>query len=117
MSRLGRLLSLLALALQLAAASIVLPDGIVRAASLEALAAASICHGTPAAPHKHHTPVPKACPLIQSIAQAGALLAAATPPLPPPAVMVALTAPLPPARAPPNCTVLAAFPRGPPTPV
>ena len=117
MTALFRLLALLALAMQLAAASVVLPGAIAEAASVEALAAATICHGTPAAPDHRHHPVPAVCPLLHTIAQAGALLAGAPPLLAPPTVVIVPAAPPPPARAPPARSVAAPYPRGPPAPV
>ena len=114
--RLGRLLALLALAVQLAAASVVLPQAAGEAAALDRLVAASICHGTPTAPHYHHAPAP-VCPLLQAVAQAGALLAATPPLLAAPAVAVMRISLPPPARAPPPRAIVAAYPRGPPLPV
>lgn len=113
--RAGTWLALLALAVQLAAASVVLPTT-MPAAGVERLVAASICH--PAGEHdKHPPPACVLCPLCQAIAHAGAIL---TPPvfaLFVPHLPTTRTGLPPPARAPPARAVAAAYPRGPPVPV
>ena len=112
----GRWLALLALAVQLAAASIVLPAAAQATASVDTLVAASICRGAPApdgAP-QHHRPACTICPLCQAVAQAGVLLNPPLFALAAPAVQSLRAALPPPARAPP-ARVLASFhPRGPP---
>ncbi len=116
----GLLLVVVALAVQLAAASVVLPVGAARAEGFDRLLAASICHddagaaGQGGTPAHHHAPDCALCPLCQAIAHAGVLLG-------PPvfawarlAVSVARIVVLPPARAPPARFALATFARGPP---
>lgn len=111
-SRAGLLLALVALAVQMAAASIVLPLA-APAAMVERMVAASICH--PAhEPANRPAPLQAVCPLSQAVAQAGMMLAA-------PAVIVAAPVAVawrpalpPPARAPPAVSLASAYPRGPP---
>ena len=108
----GLLLALIALAVQLATASIVLPIA-APADTVDRLVAASICHPGKAPDHRP-PPACTICPLCQAIAHSGMLLA-------PPAF--ALAAPVaagwraalpPPARAPPGRVLVSAYPRGPP---
>lgn len=114
--RSGSLLALLALAVQLAAFSVVLaPD--MPATGLDALVAASICHaGTTSdqAPQPQHPPTCAVCPLCQAIALAGTLLAPPGFVLVAPAMPAARASRPPPARAPPARAVASAYPRGPP---
>jgi hypothetical protein len=112
------LLAILALAVQLAAASVV-PWQTAPAAGLDRLVAASICHADGAAdsggaPARHHNPDCVACPLCQAIAHAGVLLGSAIAAMAPPEPAASRLAALPPARAPPAQRVAAAFARGPP---
>jgi hypothetical protein len=118
---LGLLLAVFALALQLAAASVVPWSGLP-AAGVDRLIAGSLCHtaagddgGTPAAPH--HAPDCAVCPLCHAIAHAGALLAAPAVLLAAPALLVARAFRLPPPRAPPGGARFAASARGPPVPL
>jgi hypothetical protein len=112
----GMLLAIVALALQLAAASVApwAPAG-----GIDRLVAGSICHAAGAgdqggAPARHHAPDCAICPLCQAIAHAGVLLGPGFAALPAPIVAAARLALLPPARAPPLRRVAAAAPRGPP---
>ncbi len=115
----GLLLAVLALAMQLAAASVI-PWTTPQAAGLDRLVAASICHGDSGAadrggtPPGHHAPACAVCPLCQAIAQAGVLLGSAAVALAAPPPAVSRAAAPPPARAPPARRVAAAAPRGPP---
>lgn len=116
----GRLLALLALAVQLAAASVV-PLAAASAATPDALVAATICHsGGPAAsggqaPAHHSSHDCALCPLCQTLAQAGVVLGASPAALPLPPVLASRAAALPPVRAPPaRLTDAAPWPRGPP---
>ena len=108
----GLALALVALLMQLAAASVVPLAS--PAASVERLAAASICHRHGGAPPAPHTPDCAVCPLCQAIAHAGVLLGApiahfAAPVLPP---MRAF--PTPQSRAVQGPTTFASSARGPP---
>jgi hypothetical protein len=111
---LGRLCALVALAVQLGAASIV-PLAVASNAGPERLLAAPICHaagGSPA-PRQGHDCV--LCPLCQAVAHAGAVLGPTLASVPPPVLVLLRAAPLPPARAPPlGGTAVASYPRGPP---
>ncbi len=108
----GLLLALVALAVQLAAASIVLPDA-APAATVDRLVAASICH--PGKTPQHRPPPACAvCPLCQAVAQSGMLLAPPMVALAAPAASVWRPALPPPARAPPGRVLVSAYPRGPP---
>jgi hypothetical protein len=115
-SFLGLHLALLALAMQLAAGSLVVSPLLLTQAD-PAICHADAAHGgtgqAPAAPH-----VPAAiCPALLAIGLAAPVLA--TPPsiLPAPRHVALRAAPLPPARAPPPYRVASAKPRGPPHPV
>ncbi len=108
----GLLLAMVALAVQLATASIVLPLA-APADTVDRLVAASICHPGEAPDHQP-PPACTICPLCQAIAQSGMLLA-------PPAFALAAPAaagwhpPLPPpAGAPPDRVLVSAYARGPP---
>ena len=101
---LGRLLALAALAVQLAAASVVPASaGAVPGLGL----AAPICHagGTAGAgdgaPARHHSHDCMLCPLCQVLAQAGTVLGPATTALPAPSGAHSRVVVLPPTRAPP----------------
>ncbi|MBN9507509.1 MAG: hypothetical protein J0I21_00175 [Alphaproteobacteria bacterium] len=115
----GRWLAAVAIAVQLAAASVVvLPSAPVQA--LEGLIAASICDGVDThgpESHHHHAPACTLCPLCQAIAHAGMLLAPPGFTLAAPTHVKLRMALLPPARAPPARDAGAAYPRGPPLPV
>ncbi|HET9018049.1 MAG TPA: hypothetical protein VFN46_00585 [Acetobacteraceae bacterium] len=116
----ARLLALVALALQLAAASIVLPASTIQAASVDQRVAASICAGRPSpdGTRRHpHLPRHSLVPLCQAVSTAGALLTPAPPPFAAAAEPVIRPIPLPPARAPPALPLAVAYPRGPPVPV
>jgi hypothetical protein len=114
----GLLLALLALAVQLGAASVVPWTG---AGRLDRLLAASICHADgatgPAPAQQHHAPDCALCPFCQAIAHASVLLGPAA------LVFAALAAPPPriaappPARAPPARLAAATSARGPPGPI
>jgi hypothetical protein len=111
------LLALVALALQLAAASIVLPAA--PAAALDGLITASICHAGSAhdegkAPLHHPPPACDLCALCQAVAHAGTLLAASDVVLTPPVLPAMRAAPPLPAWAPPEYAVASTWPRGPP---
>jgi len=117
----GLLLALVALVMQIAAASVVPFAG--PAASVDRLLAASICHsdggatdsgGTPA---RRHAPDCAVCPLCQAIAHAGALLGAPMLVIAAPALLAARLFALPPSRAPPGRAASAASARGPPVPL
>ena len=110
--RAGLLLALMALAVQLAAASITLPLT-VPAVTVDRLVASSICHPGQAPAHR---PAPRhtVCPLLQAVAQAGMLLVAPTVTLDAPAAVAWRPAMPPPARAPPSPALVSAYPRGPP---
>lgn len=114
--RVGAFLALLALAVQLAVASIVLPVA-TAATALDRLVAASICHAPAADGSKQpaHAPACAVCPICQAIAQGAALLPPAVFTLHVPAAVVLRAAPPPPARAPPSSALAAAWPRGPPS--
>jgi Protein of unknown function (DUF2946) len=115
---LGLLLALVALAMQVAATSVMPSAGL--SVSVDRLVAASICHsdaadhgGTPA---PHHAPDCAVCPLCQAIAHAGALLASPMVGFAAPALFVAKNLfARPPARAPPGHTAFATSARGPPS--
>jgi hypothetical protein len=115
---LGLLLALVALAMQVAAASIV--PVAAPAAGLDRLLAASICHADGAAtdqghaPAPHHAPDCAVCPICQAIAHAGAILAAPMVAFVAPALVAVRVFALPPARAPPSIAASARFARGPP---
>jgi hypothetical protein len=115
----GLLLAVVALTVQLAAASVV-PWAAAPGAGLDRLIAGSICHGDDAAadqggaPVRHHAPDCTICPLCQAIAHASVLLGPAAIALVGPTRAASLLAALPPARAPPVQRVAAAAPRGPP---
>jgi hypothetical protein len=118
---LGRLLALIALAVQLAAASVV---PFAAAATAEGLAAAPICHTSATAIADSNTPAPQRwhdcvlCPLCQTVAHAGAVLGPSLAPLPPPVLVAVRSVVLPPVRAPPLRRVAATgYPRGPPVTV
>ncbi len=118
----GRWLAAVAIAVQLAAASVVvLPSAPVHA--LDGLIAASICDGAEGAAnggqgsHHHHAPDCALCPLCQAIAHAGVLLAPPAFAFAAPIHVTLRMALLPPARAPPAREVGAPYPRGPPLPV
>ena len=116
----GLLLAVVALAIQLAAAS-VMPFAPLAAAGVDRLVAASICHtsahddgGTPA---PRHAPDCAVCPLCHAIAHAGALLAAPAVVAAAPLLLAARAFALPASRAPPRATVSAPSARGPPLPL
>jgi Protein of unknown function (DUF2946) len=115
----GLLLAVIALAVQLAAASIV-PWTAVPQTSLNRLVATSICHSDGVAadqdgmPSRHQSPDCAICPLCQAIAHADVLRSSVSAALLAPTLAVSRVAALPPARAPPTRRVAAAAPRGPP---
>lgn len=115
----GLLLAVVALAVQLAAASIV-PWMAAPEAGLDGLVAASICHGAAGAADQGGAPSPQRshdcaiCPFCQAIAHAGVLLGPAPAALALPTPAASRVAALPPARAPPTPRIVAARPRGPP---
>lgn len=115
----ARLFAVVALAVQLAATSVV-PWGAMQGAGIDRLLTASICHGDAAgadqggAPAHHHTPACAACPLCQAIAQAGLLLGPAGFVFAAPVAALLRITHLPPARAPPARRVAATSARGPP---
>jgi hypothetical protein len=114
---LGLLLALVALAIQLAAASVV-PFAALSTASVDRLAAASICHDDQGhQPSPHHAPACAVCPLCQAIAHAGALLASPGTVLVAPILAAFRAFALPPARAPPAVATFATSARGPPVPL
>jgi hypothetical protein len=113
----GLLLALLALASQIAVASLVLPEDST-AAELDAVAI--LCQTAapgapqPATPHHHHAPDCAICPFCAALALPGAILTPA-PALPTPSLhRVAQIALPPPARGPPSRPLRTALPRGPP---
>jgi hypothetical protein len=116
----SRLLAIVALAVQVAAASVV-PWGNLPGAGIDRLVAASICHsdgdgiGDGRAPASHHGPDCAACPLCQAVSHAGVVLGAQAFALTAPAAATAPVAHLPPARAPPARFAGTASARGPPT--
>jgi len=116
----ARLLAVVALAVQLAAASVV-PWGVVPGAGIDRLVAASICHGDGVGadqggtPANHHGPACAVCPLCQAVAHAGVLLGPAMFVLAAPVAALSRMAHLPPARAPPARLAAATSARGPPT--
>jgi hypothetical protein len=118
--RVGTWMAAIAIAVQLAAAAVVLPLGAAQAAEIDSLAAASICDGIAGdhrAPVHRHAPDCALCPFCQALGQAGLLLA------PPPVALIAPVPPArraalpPPARAPPARIAVGAYPRGPPLPL
>jgi hypothetical protein len=120
-SFLGLHLALLALAMQLAAASLVVSPLLLVQADPTIChtdaAHAGAGHGragqAPAAPH-----VPASiCPLLLAFGLAAPVLTAPPALLPAPVIVARRAAPLPPARAPPLHRVAAARPRGPPVQV
>jgi hypothetical protein len=115
--RLGLLLALLAVTVQLAAAS-VMPLRGTRTETLDRLVAASICHGDAGSGQgdtRHQLPDCAMCPFCQAIAHAGILLAPTVVALVAPAVAILRAAMPPPSRAPPARRAAAASARGPPT--
>lgn len=110
--RSGVLLALVALAVQLATASIVLPAA-APSVAMDRLVAASICHPGKAPAHRP-SPACAVCPLCQAVAQAGVLLASSPIALAAPAVSVWRPALPPPARAPPGHAPTDHYARGPP---
>jgi hypothetical protein len=115
------LLALVALAMQIAAASIV--PGAAPAASIDRMVAASICHSDGAtgdqggAPAPRHAPDGAICPICQAIAHAGVLLATPTAALVLPARSAFRSFVVQPARAPPSLARSATSARGPPAPL
>jgi hypothetical protein len=109
----GLLLAIVALAMQLAAASIV-PFRPAPVAGLDRLVAASICHTDTGGAPRHRAPDCVLCPLCQAIAHAGVPLHPGFAALPAPVAAAARLVSLPPARAPPLRRIAAAAPRGPP---
>lgn len=116
----GRLCALLALAVQLATASVV---PFAAAATLDGIANAPICHAGNAATDDGDAPAHRShacvlCPLCQAVAQAGAILGPSLASVPQPLRVAVRVAPLPPARAPPvRAPYTATSPRGPPAAV
>jgi hypothetical protein len=112
----GLLLAVVALVMQIAAASVV--PFASPAANLDRLVAASICHsdaGTQGGnPVRHHAPDCAVCPLCQAITHAGVLLAAPMAAFVGPVLLIARQFALPPSRAPPGRGTAAASARGPP---
>jgi len=115
----GLMAALIALATQLALGAM-LPVGASASRALDALATvAVICH-------PQHAPVPGGkpkpapqpdralCPLMQAIAQSGAVLRPSAIALPPPAEMAWRPAPPAPSAPPHIARLAAAYPRGPP---
>jgi hypothetical protein len=117
----GVLLALVALAMQLAAASVV--PFAPAAAGLDRLVAASICHGDGAAwdhgnaPAPHHAPDCAVCPVCQVVAHAGPILATPLAVFAAPALFALRADSLPPSRAPPGAAISAHSARGPPATV
>jgi hypothetical protein len=115
----ARLFAVVALAVQLAAASVVPWAGIAQA-GFDRLLAASICHDAAGGGDqggqrdKHRPPACPVCPLCQAVAHAGMLLGPAGYGVHAPSVAVLRMATLPPARAPPARFAAAASARGPP---
>jgi hypothetical protein len=116
---LGLLLVLVALAMQMAMASVVPFAG--AAAGVDRLIAASICHsdngasdqgGTPA---PHHSSDCAVCPLCQVVSHAGVLLAVPMAAIVGPVLLTIRAFALPPSRAPPGTGAFATSARGPPT--
>ncbi len=117
MSLPGLILAVVALAIQLAAASVI-PFTALSVAGVERLAAASICHSDQGGqPSPHHAPDCAVCPLCHAIAHAGALLAAPAVAVAAPLLLAARAFALPTSRAPPRATLSAASARGPPLPL
>jgi hypothetical protein len=114
----GLLLAVVALAMQLAAGSLVPRASI--SDSVDQLIASAICHAdsdipTPNnAPAQHHAPDCAVCPICQAMAQAPMLLSAPMAVLLAPVLRMAASFILPPARAPPGRPATAASARGPP---
>jgi Protein of unknown function (DUF2946) len=112
----GLLLALVALAMQIAAASVV--PFAAPAASVDRLVAASICHTDTTdhggAPVRQHAPDCAVCPFCHAIAHAGVLLASPMAAFIGPAVLVARAFAWPASRAPPGRAGSAASARGPP---
>ncbi len=116
----GLVLAVVALAIQLAAAS-VMPFAPLAASGVDRLVAASICHAANpddgGAPAPRHAPDCAVCPLCHAIAHAGALLAAPAVVVAAPLLLVARAFALPTSRAPPPATLSAPSARGPPLPL
>jgi hypothetical protein len=115
-SFLGLHLALLALAVQLAAASLVISPLLLAQAD-PVICHTDAAHGgggqAPAVPH-----VPAAiCPVLLAFGLAAPVLAAPPKVLRAPVIVAMRAAPLPPARAPPPHRVASAKPRGPPVQV
>jgi hypothetical protein len=117
----GLLLALVALTMQLAAASVV--PFAAPSASIDRLVAASICHSdggtsdTGGAPARRHAPDCAVCPLCQAITHAGVLLGAPMLLIAAPVMLVAHAFARPPSHAPPGRAASAASARGPPVPL
>ena len=115
--RLGRLLALIALSVQLAATGLVLPMRLVEAAAVDRMVAVSICRGDHMPDRAPQQPQHPVCPVVllcHALAHTGAVLTPAPPVLAAPVAAMAPPAPPPPARAPPAWRSAARFPRGPP---
>jgi hypothetical protein len=113
----GLLLAVVALTMQLAAASVVPFASPIL--GVDRLLAASICHADDAADHggapaRHHAPDCAVCPLCQAISHAGALLVAPAAGFAVPMLLVARVFVLPLSHAPPGRAASAASARGPP---
>lgn len=112
LSPIGLCGAILALAVQLAAAALVLQPALAMPEN------GVICHAdpgkSPAPAPQHHAPGPALYPVFLAVFLPAPVSAAAPVLLPPPAIAVLRSSLPPPARAPPVRRVATACPRGPP---